>query len=136
MHIGSETKYSIWHGVLIFDTSLSIFLLVYGICNKFCAIIWAMIGAHSLILVAKTVFTLVLCRSRKSYIFCLKNIGVCLLYNNLLFFMLQKIFINAFDRYVWIKLSFVWCILAFVAVYWWVIRIYMKVNCFGVLLMR
>lgn len=89
-----------------------------------------------MILVAMAIFTLVLCRSRKSCILYLKNITLCTVCSHFVFLILQKVFATAFDRYVWIKISFFWCILVFVGANWWVIRIYVKTNCFGVTLMR
>ena len=89
-----------------------------------------------MILVAVAIFTLVLCRPRKSCILYLKNIALCTVCSHFVFLILQKVFATAFDRYVWIKISFFWCILVFVGANWWVIRIYVKTNCFGVTLMR
>ena len=89
-----------------------------------------------MILVAKEIFTLALCWSIKSYIFCPKKIAVCPVCNQPVFLMLHNVFINALDRYVQIQASLVWCILAFVMANLWGIRIYAKTNYFGVTLMK
>ena len=65
-----------------------------------------------------------------------ENIAVCPVSKRFIFLMMQKVFVHAFDAYVSIKVSFVWCIIAFVLANWWFIRIYVKINCFGVTVMR
>ena len=67
-----------------------------------------------MIIAAKTILTLVLCWPRKAHVFCLKNIAVCPVCNHLVFIMLEKDFLHAFGRNVWIKVLFFWCFLEFV----------------------
>ena len=134
LHISGKTSNFLWDGLMVFNTGLSVPYFAFGLDNAFCTLIRVVIRIFDVVFLAEANFTLVLWRSWKTNIFRFKNITVCFITNFIVFFVFWKDFVHFLYWEFWIKISLVWCILAFLVADCWIVWVYVEANDFCITL--